>query len=194
MSLEIRRRHSIDSTVGVQVLDGGRADHFDDIYVLLRDGAPCWQVATCWGEHAHVPFREELIWKSGGVAVIGGGAVVHFLDLESGAAKSRLDIPCLFGHLAVDEGEPPFRTEALYVLGWTDIIAIDATLQTRWWARDVAVDGVTFREAAGPVVRFGVEMDPPGGWFDLEVDAKTGRKPAFTDDYVGIYGSGRETS
>jgi hypothetical protein len=198
MKLEIRRHESIDSSLRVQILDGGRTSHVDDVYVLHRGRTPLWQVAVSWGEHSNVPFREELVWASGGVAVIGGGAAVHFLDLESGAAKSRLEVSCLFGGLALDEGEPLLRNEALYVLGWTDIIAIEPTLQRRWWARDVALDGVTFRDAAGPVIRFGVEMDPPGGWFDIEVDASTGqelsRKPAFTDGYIGIYGSGREIS
>jgi hypothetical protein len=55
------------------------------------------------------------------------------------------------------------------------------------------VDGVLFKDPAGSRLRFSVEMDPPGGWFDLELDAVTGRElsrtPNFTDGYVGLYGS-----
>lgn len=126
------------------------------------------------------------------MAVGGGGAAVHFLDLQNGARRGLLEVPCLFGHLELDEGELGHRPEVLYVLGWTDIVAIDPRLHVRWWARNVAVDGVIFYDATGANLRFGVEMDPPGGWFRIEIDAETGRElsrvPNFTEDYNGLYG------
>lgn len=107
----------------------------------------------------------------------------------------RLDVPCLFGHLALDPGEEGVRPETLYVLGWTDAIAIDPSLETRWSARDLAVDGITFNGVSGPLIRLSVEMDPPGGWFEIELDSATGhersRAEAFSDDYLGIYGGPR---
>lgn len=193
---ELRRQAHTEPTLAVRVLDAGRGQQFDDAYVLLRDGTPIWQVVTSWSEHN--PFREELIWESRGLAVIGGGAAVHFLDLETGAPRFRLEIPCLFCDLALDEAAPDVRPEALYVLGWTDIVAIEPTLAVRWWARDVAVDGIVFCEPAGGVLRFHAEMDPPGGWFEVEVDVLTGRelsrKPEFNEDYLGLYGSGSKQS
>jgi len=158
------------------VIEPARVDAFDDVYVLFDGESPRWQTVIRWGEHAHVPFREELVWEAAGVAVVGGGAAVYFLDLTSGALRHRLDVPCLFGHLALDHGEAGVRGEALYVLGWTDAIAIAPSLQTRWWARNLAVDGVVFHETAGALIRLGVEMDPPGGWFEIEVEAATGRE------------------
>lgn len=194
MAVELRRQHSVDPALGVRVLDRGRSDQFDDAYVLVRDGKACWQVVISWGENAFVPFREELVWPSVGLAVIGGGAAVHFLELETGAPRHRLEVPSWFGGLGLDEGELGLRLETLYVLSWTDVIALDTALQTRWWARNIAVDGVIFQDPKGSVVRFSAEMDPPGGWFNVELDAMTGRElsrtPNFTDDYVGIYGSG----
>jgi hypothetical protein len=192
---EIRRQPRIEPALDARVLDVGPGE-FDDAYVLLRDGVPRWQVVTSWGEHRHVPFREELVWESRGLAVIGGGAAVHFLDLETGYPRFRLEIPSLFCDLALDDVAPSSRPDTLYVLGWTDIVAVEPTLTIRWWARDVAVDGLIFQEPVGPVLHFGAEMDPPGGWFDVEIDAVTGRelsrKPAFTEDYLGIYGCGTE--
>ena len=164
-----------------------------DTYTLQSEGTALWQIDVDWGEHAHVPFREQLVWESAGVAVLGGGAAVYFLDLATGAVRSRLDLPCRFGHLALDPGEQHLRGEQLYVMGWTDIAAVAPSLEVRWWLRAVAVDGIVFREASGPLVGFGVEMDPPGGWFDIEVDARTGRElartAAFTPGYRGIYGN-----
>jgi hypothetical protein len=193
MKVEVRRQ-GLDAGLGVHAPDSRRRQRLDDTYVLFRDNKPCWQAVTTWGEHGWVPFREELVWDSAGVAVVGGGAAVHFLDLANGAPRWRLEVPCLFGNLELDQGEPGHRPEALYVLGWTDIIAVDPTLQIRWSARDVAVDGVIFYDAAGPILRFGVEMDPPGGWFQIELDAQTGRElsrtPNFSSDYSGLYGSG----
>lgn len=49
------------------------------------------------------------------------------------------------------------------------------------------MDGIVFREVSGPLVGFGVEMDPPGGWFAIEVDARTRRELSRTPGYDGIY-------
>jgi hypothetical protein len=190
MSFEIKREGHLDPRLLVHGLAGASVDRFDDAYVLVRDGAPQWQVAVCWGENRHYPFRAELVWETAGVVVIGGGTHVYFLDAGTATETARLEIPCGFGHLELDPGEPPARQEALYVLGWTDIVAVERTLATRWWARDVAVDGVVFVSAAQSKLTFSVEMDPPGGWFQIELDATTGnelaRRPAFTEDYRGL--------
>jgi len=189
MPLTLRRTDSIHGSLDLITLDG-TPGVFDDVYLCETEEGPRWQAATSWGENANVPFREELVWASAGVAVIGGGGRVYFLDLDSGQERSRLDMPCLFGHFVLDAGGGQ-RTETLYVLGWTDIIAVKPTLETKWSMQDVAVDGVTFKGADGAALRFAVEMDPPGGWFEVEVDAATGRElsrtSAFTDGYEGIY-------
>lgn len=151
---------------------------------MLVDGEPAWQVVVSWGEHGHVPFHEEVQWPDAGVVAIGGGAHVYFLALDTGELRRELPLPCRFGHLAL-------AGDALYVLGYTDIVAIDAKLATRWWARGVAVDGIVFDEATPSIVRVAAEMDPPGGWFDVTLDATTGaeltRTPAFSDDYSGRF-------
>jgi hypothetical protein len=184
VTYELARSRRIDGRVVARPIAPARVDAFDHAYVMLADGVPSWQVILSWGEHAAVPFREEAIWPAAQVAVIGGGGIVHFLDLETGASRHQLELPCRFGHLALAD-------DTLFILGWTDLIAIERTLDTRWWARDVAVDGIVFDSVTGPFVRIAAEMDPPGGWFDVTLDAATGREiarhPAFSDDYAGIY-------
>ncbi|MCE9577365.1 MAG: hypothetical protein K8W52_29725 [Deltaproteobacteria bacterium] len=186
MAIEILRGVPLDPARPVLTLGDGPPD---DTYALVEDGVMRWQAAVGWGDHRHVPFREELIWPSIDAVVIGGGDHVHVLDRATGAVRARIAVPSLFGGLALDPGEPPHRPEALFIAGWRDLIALEPTLAIRWHATDLAIDGVIVHDVVGTVVRIGCEMDPPGGWFDVEVDALTGRelgrRPAFTEDYVG---------
>jgi hypothetical protein len=63
----------------------------------------------------------------------------------------------------------------LYILGWRNVIAIDRTLTVRWISENVAIDGIMWRGQDGDRILLSVEMDPPGGWVDVELDATTGR-------------------
>lgn len=161
---------------------------FDDAYVCHRDGEPQWQVLVSWQAHAGVPFRAEVCWEAAGIAALGGGSAVHLVALASGAPVGRIDLPSGFGHLGLNE-----RDGELSALGWTEIVAIDQTLAVRWRARDVAVDGLVYRGSRDGVLHVAAEMDPPGGWFDVTLDAATGRelsrRPAFTEGYRGIHGT-----
>ena len=60
--------------------------------------------------------------------------------------------------------------------GGTDVIAIEPSLRIRFWSRNLAVDGLEYRGASGQEVRFAAEMDPPGGWVPLALDAHTGAR------------------
>jgi len=75
-------------------------------------------------------------------------------------------------------GAAPVETLARVVLSYTDVIALDASLSIRWIARDVAIDGLTGADgcALDDVLIVHAEMDPPGGWFDVALDARTGRE------------------
>jgi hypothetical protein len=135
-----------------------------------------------------MPFREQLVWPAAGVAVIGGAAEVHFLDLETSATRLHLPLKTYFGHLSLQGAD---REEMLFVLECSDILAVRASLELAWHTKDVAVDGIVFRRIEESRLWVGVEMDPPGGWFDVEIDLATGaeisRRPAFTKDYEGVY-------
>ena len=50
------------------------------------------------------------------------------------------------------------------------------TLAVRWVSRDVAIDGLTWTGRDGDRIQLSAEMDPPGGWVDVELDALTGRE------------------
>ncbi|HEU4411392.1 MAG TPA: hypothetical protein VFS43_39440 [Polyangiaceae bacterium] len=194
MTWQITRALAPLPSLALRALVGGaRPDDFHDAYVVTEAGTPRWQALVHWGKHAPVPFREECVWPGAGVVAIGGGATAHFLGTADGEPRGSLDVPDHFGHLALDAGEPGVRAEALYVLGWRHAYAVGPDLRTRWRARDLAVDGIVWRTAKGPKLYLNAEMDPPGGWFEVELEAATGReltrRPDFLEGYAGIYGS-----
>ena len=116
-------------------------------------------------------FREEILWPAAGVVVIAGGPAVHFLSPESGVILKTLSLDDdLFGHCG------PTDDDVLYILGWQHVIALDKTLAVRWVSRDVAIDGLTWTGRDGDRIQLSAEMDPPGGWVDVELDAITGRE------------------
>jgi hypothetical protein len=161
-----------------------------DVYVLVENDVARWQAQIGWGEAGALAFRDEVIWSSAGVAIIGGGAEVYFLDLAAGETRLHTPVRGCFGGLAL-EGAP--NAELLFILGCSDVLAYQPSLQLLWCARDVAVDGITFSGVEGTRVGVNAEMDPPGGWFAVELDLATGneisRRPDFTAGYVGLYGS-----
>ena len=101
-------------------------------------------------------------------------------------------MPSFFGELSLQRVE---GTEWLFVLGWRDVHAFTPDLEEQWVSRDVAVDGITDGTVEGSVLHVHAEMDPPGGWFSVQLDVRTGRelaRPAFTEEYVGLYGAGKK--
>jgi hypothetical protein len=169
----------------------------DGTCVLRLDDAERWRSSLDFGDAiAWNPFREALVWPAARRVVAAAGDRVHLLNLDTGHLRTTLILsPDHFGHLALVElAEGEATTELLLVLGWTDVRAYDASASLRWHARDVAVDGITFDHLDGSVLRVHAEMDPPGGWFSVSLDATTGRElarePAFSPGYCGLYGQG----
>lgn len=176
-------------------LDGAR------LILLGDDGEVRWSVGLDASTLQHACFREAFLWRPGGVACVGAAEHVWLFNLASGASCLHLDLKELrpsawslfghFGHATLGDG-----TELLIVLGFTDVIAIDATFSIRWTARDVAIDGITGADGcrAGDVLVVHADMDPPGGWFEVALDARNGRElgrtPSFSPGYVGMYGAG----
>ena len=165
--------------------------------LVLRgeDGETRWSVRLEASALADACFREAFLWRPGGVACVGAGEHVWLFDLASGVLCLHLDIGRSgfghFGHATLGDG-----TELLLVLACTDVIAIDASRSIRWTARNVAIDGITGADGCHDGDRLVVhaERDPPGGWFEVTLDARTGRElataPSFSPGYVGRYGVG----
>lgn len=138
---------------------------------LARDarGATLWTVELPLDMNGS-PFREAALWPAASAVVVAGGPTIHFLSPESGAVVTTLLFDDdLFGGLG------PTAGDVLYILGWRHVTAVDKTLAVRWVSRDVAVDGITLRDLDGDRILLSAEMDPPGGWINVELDAVTGR-------------------
>ncbi len=153
--------------------------------ITLRDdeGATRWEMPLDAALLERACFRETFVWVPAAVACVGAGEIVRFYDLKSGAPRGELRLQdlhpsgfSLFGHF----GETTLRdgTPLLLVLTYTDAIAVDASLAVRWEARDLAIDGLCFEAAADDRITLSAEMDPPGGWVEVVVDASTGRELA----------------
>lgn len=160
--------------------------------VVLRDteGTTRWEVSLDAALLERACFKEAYVWKAAGVACVGAAELVRFYDLRTGAPRGELRLHdlhpsafSLFGHF----GEVTLRDGArlLLVLTYTDAIAVGASLGVRWVARDVAVDGLIFHAAAGDRITLSAEMDPPGGWVEVVLDAATGHELAREGVPVG---------
>jgi hypothetical protein len=137
---------------------------------IARDGE-----RVVWSIELHLnmngsSFREEIMWPAASVVAIGGGDAVHLVAVDSGTIARTISLGRdLFGHF----GEA--RDDVLYILGWRNVVAVDRDV-VRWVSHDVAVDGITWRGLDGDRIMLSAEMDPPGGWVDVELDAATGRE------------------
>jgi hypothetical protein len=129
-------------------------------------------------------FHEELVWAE--QRVIGDEDSVCFLSLTDGTLLETIELQGYFGYLRTHE-------DKLFVLGCSEILCFAPPRTLLWHARELAVDGVTFHGVEGSILRVGCEMDPPGGWFAVELDLETGRelgrKPDFGEGYHGFYGT-----
>jgi hypothetical protein len=145
------------------------------VYVVRRGDDVLWLAGIDFGDASHVPFREELFWEATNTVVIGGGNVVYFFDTQ-GDLRAQISVPSLFGHLALAAIPTAAGNteELLFILGWTDVHAIDSQFETAWVARGVAVDGIVFIEGRDDAVILSAEMDPPGGWVNVALDVHTG--------------------
>jgi hypothetical protein len=165
-----------DSTIVRPTKWFGGSSHQGSVYVIRRNDDPIWSVGIDFGEAAHVPFREELFWASTRTIVIGGGDVVYVFDVESGELQTTIAMSSFFGHLALVTLPTASGAleEVLLIMAWTDVHVIDSKFETRWIARDVAIDGIVFSEVRDNAILVSAEMDPPGGWVEVALDAFTG--------------------
>ena len=155
-----------------------RVERRQDIYVAHTDDGALWTRELSF-QTSHVPFREELIWAQASVVVIGGGDTVHFLSEEAGAFVKTVQLEDdFFGHFGPGPGEA--LGDFIYVLGWRHVFAIDTSLVVRWTSKDVAVDGITWQGQEGERIVLSAEMDPPGGWERVVLDATSGVELART--------------
>jgi len=166
---EAPRGMSLDTLVWV----GGRqgiltADR--SIFTLFADGAPLWQAAVLFPEEGG-PFVAGVVWKSAGVAAVGGGAGVFLLDLGTGTPRSSLAVDGYFGSFVLSPD-----ASALYVLGMSNVVKLAQDQTTIWTSAPLAVDGLVFERFSqeGDALVLSAELDPPGGWRRCILDVRTG--------------------
>jgi hypothetical protein len=121
------------------------------------------------------PFRDARCWTAASVVAVGAGQRVDFHAIATGAKVASIALGA--GEGGDGFGQLAFGVDdTLYVLGWRDVTAVAPSLAVRWVARDVAVDGIVWRDQQGPHLLLSAEMDPPGGWVDVILDVATGRR------------------
>ncbi|MDB4952943.1 MAG: hypothetical protein JWO36_512 [Myxococcales bacterium] len=140
-----------------------------DTYVLRDGDTVVWTIELPL-DMSGTPFREEVVWSASGVVAIGGGTTIYFVGIELGTVTRRISLARdLFGHFEIDR-------DVLYVSGFRDVTAIDRQLSILWSSKNVAIDGIVWQSREGDRIKLSAEMDPPGGWVDVELDAATGRR------------------
>ena len=149
-----------------------RIERHGDTYVAHTENGVAWTTELRF-DMGGMPFREERIWPRASVVAIGGGNGVHFLAIDSGTIVETLLLEHdYFGHFGPDDDE--VSGDVLYILGWCHVVAVDATLAVRWISRDIAVEGIVWVAQRGERIILSAEMDPPGGWERVVLDAKNG--------------------
>lgn len=130
--------------------------------------------AGCCGASIDIATRSSRR-SCGRRRTIGAGACAQFVDEESERVVKTIELGPgdegdWFGHFGEDIGD------TLFVLGWQNVTAIDARLAVKWVSRNVAIDGITGGRVESGRLFVSAEMDPPGGWVDVELDVVNGRQ------------------
>jgi hypothetical protein len=141
-----------------------------DHAAVTRNGLVLWRL----DRHCN-PLTSAITWPAAGVVAIGAGACVQFVHEATERLVKTIELGSgdegdWFGHFGDDVGD------TLFVLGWANITAIDSRLGIKWVSRNVAVDGITGGRCEAGRLYVSAEMDPPGGWVDVELDAETGQE------------------
>lgn len=93
-------------------MSGIRIERTGDIYVARDAERVVWTIELPILMEGS-SFREEVVWPAAEVIAIGGGHVVCFVAITSGARVATLELdPDWFGHF----GEA--FDDVLYLLGW----------------------------------------------------------------------------
>ncbi|MFJ3395213.1 hypothetical protein [Leifsonia aquatica] len=141
----------------------------NDEILVRRDGEMLRRI-----ECGSNPFYEMVAWPAANVMAIGAGVEVQFVDQDTADVVSRIaldgqdQLQDWFGHF----GEHPGN--ALYVLGWRNVVCINWRLEVEWVSKNVAVDGILWVGTSDGRILLSAEMGPPGGWVPVELDALTG--------------------
>lgn len=138
------------------------------VAAVKRDGQVLWRL-----DRQGNPFVSAIYWTTARVVAIGAGKCVQFVDDKSGRMVGMIELGVgdegdWFGNFGEDV------EDTLYVLGWTDITAVDAQLSVKWVSNNVAVDGIIGGRCEDGRLLVSAEMDPPGGWEDVALDVETG--------------------
>ena len=138
------------------------------VYRLSKNGSVVWCVAIAFDAGV---FKEEIVWLKAGGAAIGGGDDLYVLSLTDGAILFHHKLNGYFGQMCLSPDKV-----SLYVSGATDLLALTTSLETAWYKKNLAVDGIIFDKISESVLHLSTEVDPPGGWEKVTVDATNGKE------------------
>jgi hypothetical protein len=133
-----------------------------DCFVVIEDGDNPRMRIDIYGD-SHSAFCDVLFWK--GFVVIGWDYDVHFVDMESGNAKT-ISLGSYFGHL--------YSTESfLLAASGENLFLFDEKAQLQWISNELGIDGVVVNDIDAQFIYGEGEWDPPSGWkpFRVKVDS-----------------------
>lgn len=110
------------------------------------------------------PFNSAVVF--GRFFCLGTGGEIVAVDLNTFEYR-RFGVDTYFGYF-LEHGDILFAASACGVL------AFNSEMDLLWKNESIAVDGVTFNGVEDGILYVSCEMDPPGGWVDRRLDARTG--------------------
>lgn len=138
------------------------------IVALVNAGRTIWEAAI-ENEHGYGFETAMTIWVEPAIALVGTRSDVFALDLATGESRAHWELDTPGPKLVFPPG-----LDRLMIIDWQNIRSITPTLQTAWYARWVAADGielVTFRDGLMVV---NACYDPPDHWETVTLDLTTG--------------------
>ncbi len=111
------------------------------------------------------PFKEVLL--SGKTLAIGHEQNCYLFDLGEKKQLLTLAMSGYFGHILNNDG-------VFYIANENQLTAVTESGKILWISEVLGIDGVIVESINDNKIYGAGEWDPPGGWLDFILDARTG--------------------
>ncbi len=135
-------------------------------YLLIEnDGEPIKAFEIRFEYHCS-PFKEALVVND--LLAVGHEAYFYLFDLATKTDLLTIQMDWYFGHLY-------FNDDLFFIASARSLYAVNQKGKLLWKNSNLGIDGVIIEKFIDSKIYGSGEWDPPGGWRDFILDAKTGK-------------------